>query len=760
MRFIGWLIKLILLSVVLLIIAAGVLFYTLDAKQIQHIVSQQVKEKTGLVLKFTGDTKLSFYPKINLQANDMALYQADGSTPIAGIQYGQLSVATLPLFKKQVKADGVELEGMYLKYSVNKRGRSNIDPIVQLFTGKPAPTTDAETIMQNLSDEVSSDWSLAEISIPNISLKKSVIEYKDVRSAQDISFAIDHFLISQIDLQEKQASITTDVMFDDNHGEPINFNGQFEVAIEDRNSRFAMRNLDGVVKSARIPYGDQQISLSAPRVIWQQDAQKLQAQNLRFSGNGFTGELSAAAQLAKQLNWEATVQLEPFALSKINNTFNLGLDLQKDANIKINTVTLRGNSKSLAAKNISMRVDDSTVTGNFQQNLSNGLSNIDIKVDRLNLDTYLPASDNSSEIDTTASILPVGTLRELKIKGNVAVANLAYQGNLLQDIRCELNPGMSADKNVFTCHFSAQDRQLEVRLASHVSGPKPIVGVDAKIIHVPITKLLETTDARGIISGSVAGAIKLRLNGDSIHQWQKTADGNFNFDLDSGVLHGINVNNLIHDAVGASNINNLNLILNLTGNELPRELNDNTEFTDTKIQGNIENGMIVMNNIRVATVNGDSIAGVGRIRLSDLAVDMRFNVRLRALRKNKYLQGYDWPVTCNGSLRTQSVTDICGGAIGNLKTVVAEALKRKVTQEAEDLAKQKIEELTGINMEGKSIEQAVVEKAEEKVAEEVQKLDTKINDKLDKQKQKITKQLEEKIKDDLGSSLLKGLFGN
>ncbi len=118
---------------VILIIGAGVAITYLDPNNYKEFIITKVKEQTGRDLILGGAIKLEYYPWIDIEINDVTLGNAKGfgEQPFFHVDHLKLRVKTLPLLKKQINMDVLQVQGSMIYLAKNKQGITNWDDLVQ-----------------------------------------------------------------------------------------------------------------------------------------------------------------------------------------------------------------------------------------------------------------------------------------------------------------------------------------------------------------------------------------------------------------------------------------------------------------------------------------------------------------------------------------------------------------------------------------------------------------------------------------------------
>jgi len=113
----------------LLLIVVAVIAARFDANRYKTELAALVKDRTGRTLTLEGPLSLSFFPKLAVRAQTIALSGAGGKGEFARVGELQLSLALLPLLSQQVVVDRVALSGVSAEVVRFRNGTTSIDDL-------------------------------------------------------------------------------------------------------------------------------------------------------------------------------------------------------------------------------------------------------------------------------------------------------------------------------------------------------------------------------------------------------------------------------------------------------------------------------------------------------------------------------------------------------------------------------------------------------------------------------------------------------
>jgi AsmA protein len=115
-----------------LLLAAGVYFaVAFDANEWKGEIARAVMEKKQRILRIDGDLALSLFPRIGVRLGRSSLTERRSDKPFAELESAKLSLALLPLLRKEVVVDGIELVGVKARIVRRRDGTLNIADLLE-----------------------------------------------------------------------------------------------------------------------------------------------------------------------------------------------------------------------------------------------------------------------------------------------------------------------------------------------------------------------------------------------------------------------------------------------------------------------------------------------------------------------------------------------------------------------------------------------------------------------------------------------------
>lgn len=147
---------------------AGVAYVaaTFDPNDYKAQIIKAVKDSKQRNLRLDGDIKLSFYPNIGASLSKVSLSEFRSDKEFAAIESARVSLALMPLLRKQVVVNEVAVSGLKANLVMHKDGTTNIDDLLG----------QAE---QKQPEQKATAGPAVKFDIASVSLEKTNLNYRD-----------------------------------------------------------------------------------------------------------------------------------------------------------------------------------------------------------------------------------------------------------------------------------------------------------------------------------------------------------------------------------------------------------------------------------------------------------------------------------------------------------------------------------------------------------------------------------------------------
>ncbi|MGZ5155949.1 MAG: AsmA family protein [Caldimonas sp.] len=148
---------------VLLAIAAAIFAATFDANAYKAAIVERVQRDSQRTLAIPGDIELHLFPRIGIELGAASLSEHASGESFASVRSARVSLALLPLLRKQAVVDRFRIDGLRLKVTRYPDGRTSVDDFL-----KPAQKQGSEPA--NPSAGTSLRFEIAGVSITDASV--------------------------------------------------------------------------------------------------------------------------------------------------------------------------------------------------------------------------------------------------------------------------------------------------------------------------------------------------------------------------------------------------------------------------------------------------------------------------------------------------------------------------------------------------------------------------------------------------------------
>jgi AsmA protein len=253
------------------------------------------------------------------------------------------------------------------------------------------------------------------------------------------------------------------------------------------------------------------------------------------------------------------------------------------------------------------------------------------------------------------------------------------------------------------------DGSLQGGMSVDVRGKQPVLDSQLALNNLNTEALLAPWVKSPVLSGRSSLHFDVSAQGNDRDTLLRQALGQLKINMAEGVLHGVNLNQLVADAL-RQKVGDFTALMPDYETRLPKALTQDTALRDLLANMTIENGHLVTPDMK-SNSDAGQFSAKGNIDLVTQSFDYRFGVVLTSLADHKYLKGTEWPVRCRGSVDVPA-KDWCrpdGNAIGEvLRKAGGVALREKATE--------KLGEKLGVPS---ASEEEVKKKAQEKVNQQI-----------------------------------------
>ena len=383
-------------------------------------------------------------------------------------------------------------------------------------------------------------------------------------------------------------------------------------------------NWDDLVKPAttkeaagKMPPGEQpgignisinKISVRKADVIWRDQASNAQyaVRNLDLQ----TGKIIVGEPVDVHLAFDVESGKPPVR-KHLDLKSRIQLDLEK---------------QSLEITNLALGFDDSHLNGTLAiRNFGKPAYRVDLTLDQIDLDRYLPAPAEAAKPAATAAPaepveIPLSLLRSLDVQGKLGIGKLKAMNLRSTDVSIQIG----AKDGLITLgpnKAKLYSGSYAGRTALDVRGKTPLLTLDESLRGIELAAALKDALQFDKFTGTADLGAKVTAQGLDAGRIMETLNGTASFAVQKGAIKGMDLRKMI-DAVKTAQRDNL--LQKLT--ELTPQPADETPFTQLSGTARITNGVVQNDDLKVQSPDLLNVSGKGTANLPAQTLDYRVTV--------------------------------------------------------------------------------------------------------------------------------------
>ncbi|MFZ5524703.1 MAG: AsmA family protein [Pseudomonadota bacterium] len=703
----------ILVVLLLITIVFGLFLITFDANNFKSEIIQFVKDRTQRELVLQGDIKVTFFPKLGLDSGKLSLSQRNSAKEFASVNNARLYIAWLPLFKRQLVFNRVEIDGIHANVVRLKDGSTNFDDLL-ISDEHLAPMTFNIDIVRITNSSI--NWQ-DELESQRLSLHDLQIETGRLADMAPSNLAATFQLDSEKTHFNSTVQLKSRLFFDRKAGRyefadiegklqgdagPVSnlaldfkasldtYPAQGSFTLEDlvvnATGKYSQHDLVArlvapSLKAIGSTYNGSQLTLdasltqskeistfslqlpafeSAHRIF---NAAELSAD---FDYKGDTRALHGKLTTPFSINFEATpvFQLGDFALSLTGKHPILSDEL---------TANIKGNAQLDYAEQtakivFNAKIDDSHITGTVSlKEFDRPVYAVDISNNHLDLNRYL-AGEWIRHLQDDATTFNTAGLRDLILQGSLRSGEIKIDKLKVSKLAANLKIEKS---NITLSPFSAH--LYGGALTGNISvtaNETPTVTVNQSLRGMQVGALLAGTPNADRLAGKGSLYLDMGAQGGSIGALRRSLSGNVSLALAQGTLAGINLRSALIE--GKSDLGTKN-----AERSLPANFAEKTQFSELKANFIFKDGKVGGTGFEMKSPLIRT-AGEGEIDLDSGNLNYRLNVTISSAINRRTAEelidfkGVTVPIRVSGPYATPNIAfDFAASTGGNVANLVA-----------------------------------------------------------------------------------------
>ncbi len=612
---------------------------TFDPNDYKAQIIRAVKDSTQRNLRLDGDIKLSFYPNIGASLSKVSLSEFGSDKEFAAIESARVSLALLPLLRRQVVVNEVAVSGLKAGLVLRKDGTTNIDDLLGQ-AGQQQPEQKAVA-----GPPVKFD-------IASVSVEKTNLSYRDEGSGAQ-------YAIKDLNLKTGRIAIGVPGKIDLTAGIQAN-QPKLDLAVQLKTmltfdldkQRYQLQGLELQASGAALDisnlkvkasgdvsadlttqeFGAKKFALDASGVkVKDKFEATLEAPSLSLAKDKYSGtKLTLNAKLDTAFgNIVASLTLpgvegnaQSFKISALSldldvkqpeQAFKVKLSSPLSGNIKSQQFNLGNLSVAVTAtgdklpnKSVSSEMKGSVqvdaLKQSVQANLAGGLLQsqirakvgvkgfadpaikFDVDVDQFDADLYLPkksAQTTKPRSTDPEQAMDLSALRKLNLDGSLRIGSLKMMNVKSTQLRVDVK-ALNGLVNINPLSAKLYQGSMNGSLSVNAQGA-PSFAINQKFSGIDIAPLLKDAADLELAEGKGNIVLDLTAQGNTISALKKALNGSVSVNLANGAIRGINLTKLVQ---GIQNLGK-----DTRAQTLGVDKSEKTEFSEFKASFKVRNGV-------------------------------------------------------------------------------------------------------------------------------------------------------------------------
>jgi len=690
-------------------------------------IIKAVKDSKQRNLRLDGDIKLSFYPNIGASLSKVSLSEFKSDKEFAAIASARVSLALLPLLRKQVVVDEVSVSGLKATLVKHRDGSTNIDDLLGPSGQKPQQQNNAVV------------GPTVKFDIASVSVEKTDLSYRDEGSGAQ-------YAIKDLNLKTGRIAIGVpgkiDLSATIQANQPkLDINTQLKTTLtfDPGKQKYQLQGLELQASGSALDIGNlkvhasgdmsadlatheftaKEFALSASGVKVKDkfeatlDAPSLNLARDKYSGDKLTlnanldasfGNIVASLTMPGVEGNAQTFNVSALSLDmdvkQPEQAFKLKLSSPLSGNIKAQqfnldklNIAVTATGDKLPNKSVSSEMKGSVhidaLKKIVQANFAGGLLqsqikakfgvkgfadpaiDFDVDVDRFDADMYMPKK--SAQAATPQSKVPeqpldLSALRTLNLDGNLRIGSLKVANIKSSQLRLGVK-AHSGLVNLSPMSANLYQGNMNGSLSINAQSTPSFV-IKQKLTAIDVAPLLKDAANLELAEGRGNIVLDLTTQGNTVSALKKALNGNVSVNLANGAIKGINLTKLVQ---GIQNLGR-----DTRAQTLGVDKSEKTEFSEFKANFRVRNGVAHNDDLAVkSTVL--RLSGSGDIDIGHDSLD--YNAKA-TLAKTEQGRTGTLPVNVSGSFDALKFKIDYGALLVDVARQKIDEKKEKVKEDA------------------------------------------------------------------------------
>jgi AsmA protein len=655
------------------VVAAAVVAYvaaTFNPNDYKAQIIKAVKDSKQRNLRLDGDIKLSFFPNIGASLSKVSLSEFRSDKEFASIQSARVSLALLPLLRRQVVVDEVAVSGLKATLVKHRDGTTNIDDLL----GQTGQHPQQQKIAAGTGTPLKFD-------IASVSIEKTSLGYRDESSGAK-------YAVKDLDLRTGRIAVgvPSKIDFSANiqSSQPkldINTQIQTTLALDPEKKKYQLNGLNLQASGTALDIGnlkvkaggdvsadlasdefaaksfslsasgkkdkdDFEVALDAPSLQLTRDKYSSDRIKLDAKLNGAAGDIAANLTMpgieGNAQSFRISALSVDLDVKQPEQAFRLKLASPLSGNIRSQQfdldklgITVTATGDKLPNKSVSSEMKGSVhidaAKKIVQANFAGGLLqsqikarvavkgfaepaiNFDVDVDKFDADPYLPKKTTQAakpQAKAPEQPFDLSALRTLNLDGNLRIGSLKV-ANVKSS---QLHLGVKAHDGLMNISpMSARLYQGSLNGSLSINAQHtPSFDIKQKMNGIDVAPLLKDAANLDLAEGKGNIVLDLTTRGNTVSELKKALNGKVSVNLANGAIKGINLAKLVQGVQ--------NLSKDTRTQTLGVDKNEKTEFSEFKANFKVHDGVAHNDDLTVKStvlrLSGNGDIDIGHDRLN------------------------------------------------------------------------------------------------------------------------------------------------
>jgi AsmA protein len=702
----------------LLLVAASLLINPNDYKP---QIIQLVKDKKQRTLTLAGDIKLAFFPRLGFDLGRASISEFQADKEFAAIESARLYLSWWPLLKKELVVEQVRVEGVRASLVRFKDGTTNFDDLLKKEEEDKQLKFDIDSVkIGNSALTFRDEMGGRQFALSQIELKTGrLANARPTRAELGFVLRGDNPHIKAGVKMQAELTFDTDAKRFSLRGLNLEMTGEAaglsglaagvkgDLAFDQAMGVLLAENL-AVAVAGKKGADDIDVRLMAPKVEWAADRMATDKIDLVAQVKQVRGEMGLVVNLPALTGDGKSFKVDmlniDLSLFQEGSEYKGKLASPVSGDFKSKRFALSGIKANLAAKDGKMprggmkldiagsaaldlerqdvaaklvaRLDESTIKANLGASpFTNPHWRLDVDVDRLDADRYLPPKPKESEPQPEKP-LDFSALKTLNASGSVKIGSLKLYNVKAGNIRLEFR---ASEGKLEVSPLSASLYQGTASGSMSLNAAGPAVAVRQNIAGVSIGPLLKDALDKDVLEGRGSVNIDVAANGNAVSAMKKSLQGKAALNLRDGAVKGINIAAALREAKSRMGT--------MKGEKVQAaSAQEQTDFSELTASFNIQRGVAHNEDLAAKSpllrLAGNGDIDIGAEKLNYLAkATVVGTLEGQGGRELAALKGVTVPVRVSGPFKApQYALDF--------NAMVGEAAKQEIKSRAEDKLKE------------------------------------------------------------------------